>query len=276
MFFISGANLQFERYSMDTVPGSPDPHDITSYLDRRPDTRYPRICTPVAMRYETGTSEEVRLAGEKDVKHSTKTTNSIEAHVGVMDIFDIGSAESFSFEQTHTFTFGQHITVTLDCPDAESANHISAFEMNAYWLMPDSNSKDSAYWIPGGHMEGQKPWCVTWEVTRIEYLDGTVLTSVEEEELAAILNLKVISPNPSPAGVTLEYSLAQTLPISLKIYDPSGRLIKTLVSGTQEAGEHIILWDGSDDRGRALSTGVYFCKLNTGREQKLQKIVLMR
>ena len=276
MFFISGANLQFVGYSMDTVPYSPNPHDITSYLHR--DTllsKYPRICTPVAMRWETGLREDVKLAGETEVSHSTKTTNSIEVHAGWADIFDIGVGETFSFEQTNTFTFGQYITVTLDCPPAESANHVNAFEMTAYWLMPDTTT-DSAYWIPTGYMEGQKPWCVTWEVTRIEYLDGTVLTAVKEEEPAACLNLDVISPNPLPTGVTLSYSLPQTSPISLKIYDASGRLVKTLASGDAAAGEHSIYWDGRDERGMRLPSGVYFARLECGREQMMEKIVMLR
>jgi len=272
IFSISKAVLDFVPYDMTKVPGSPDPHDITSYLNRKPATKYLRI-SEQPMNWSTGVRQTFNFTGDTTISHTTTSKHTWEVHTGVMDIFDVGYGGSIGFEETHSYSFGEHIGVRLACPDPrpDSTDDIKRFEMIAYWLQPDS--KDSAYWIPGGHIEYQKPWCITWEVTRIEYNNGTVLEDVKEEELAACLNLDV-------AGIfsdlTISYSLPRTAPISIKIYDASGRLVRTLVWGTEEAGEYTISWDGSDDRGRALSSGVYFARLEAGTEQRLAKIVLLR
>jgi len=101
---------------------------------------------------------------------------------------------------------------------------------------------------------------------------------IEEEkgELASSSDLYPISPNPSGSKVTIRYALPQATRVSLKVYDVNGRMVKTLEDAEQTGGVHSIHWNGSDDRGRALSSGVYFARLEAGTEQRLAKIVLLR
>jgi len=51
--------------------------------------------------------------------------------------------------------------------------------------------------------------------------------------------------------------------VSLRIYDPAGRLVRVLQDGRLQAGRHEIQWDGSDDRGVPAASGVYFAILRT-------------
>ncbi len=63
---------------------------------------------------------------------------------------------------------------------------------------------------------------------------------------------------------------------SLRIYDVSGRLVRKLFEGETVPGEHIISWDGTDDAGGRIASGVYFCRLRIGGMESGRKIVYIR
>jgi len=83
-------------------------------------------------------------------------------------------------------------------------------------------------------------------------------------------------PNPFNGTTTINYSLAERSRVSLVIYDASGRLVKTLESSVRDAGRHQAVWRGDDDAGRAVSSGVYFCRIAAGTFTSSRKIVYLR
>ncbi len=83
-------------------------------------------------------------------------------------------------------------------------------------------------------------------------------------------------PNPFNPQTTIRFTLKDNAPVSLKIYNVSGQLVKTLVSGTRTAGEHTVRWDGRNDAGQAVSSGVYFYKLVTKNFSQTRKMVLLK
>jgi hypothetical protein len=68
-------------------------------------------------------------------------------------------------------------------------------------------------------------------------------------------------PNPFNPGTTLRYELPAGGNLTLKIYNTLGQLVRTLVSEYQTPGIHEVYWDGSDDHGQRLGSGVYFAVL---------------
>ncbi len=64
--------------------------------------------------------------------------------------------------------------------------------------------------------------------------------------------------------------------VLLQVYDAAGRHIRTLVEGPQPAGRHVAAWDGLDAEGRALTPGVYFCRMQAGDTVLTCKIVVVR
>jgi len=64
--------------------------------------------------------------------------------------------------------------------------------------------------------------------------------------------------------------------VSLRIYDVSGRLVRTLVDGPRTTGVHRVQWDGTDDRGRTARSGIYFAKLEAGTVKRSERVLLMR
>ncbi len=83
-------------------------------------------------------------------------------------------------------------------------------------------------------------------------------------------------PNPFNPSTTISYRLPENGRVSLKIYNVLGQEIRTLVNGTQSAGLQAVQWDGKDNHGQAVSSGVYFYRLETSSFTKTMKMMMMR
>jgi hypothetical protein len=83
-------------------------------------------------------------------------------------------------------------------------------------------------------------------------------------------------PNPFNPSTRIEYSLEASSRVSLRIYDCSGRLIRTLVDGCRERGAHSEFWDGRGEDGRSMSSGIYFYHLVAGHYSETKKMILLK
>jgi hypothetical protein len=87
------------------------------------------------------------------------------------------------------------------------------------------------------------------------------------------------SPNPSNGTTALRFSLPARANVRLNIYDARGRLVRRLSDETRGAGAHVIQWDGRDDRGRGVPTGIYFSRLmvtgQTLQDVQARKIIVI-
>ena len=85
-----------------------------------------------------------------------------------------------------------------------------------------------------------------------------------------------VAPNPFNPSTTFRFPLTHPAAVSLKIYDICGRLVATLLDEGKASGEHSIGWDGRDEHGKALPTGVYLSRLEIGDRVLLRKVVMLR
>lgn len=83
-------------------------------------------------------------------------------------------------------------------------------------------------------------------------------------------------PNPFNPTTVIRYALPLKGPVSLGIYSVTGQLIRTLVSGEQLPGRHSVAWDGRNNRGEQVGSGVYFSRLVAGHAQFTRKLLLLR
>ncbi len=90
------------------------------------------------------------------------------------------------------------------------------------------------------------------------------------------LALRPNYPNPFHEQTTLEYALPEQQDVRLVIYDVLGRRIRTLVATEQRPGLHHVLWDGRNDAGQPVSSGVYLSRLTVDGQTKIQRLVLVR
>jgi hypothetical protein len=95
---------------------------------------------------------------------------------------------------------------------------------------------------------------------------------------AGALALAHPAPNPTRVGALLAYALPGPdgpAPVALELYDLGGRLVRTLVRASQPAGQYQVTWDGRDDHGRRLASGVYFVRLSLGARQQVKRLVIL-
>ncbi len=83
-------------------------------------------------------------------------------------------------------------------------------------------------------------------------------------------------PNPFVEEAAVQVQLAKPARIMVAVYDLRGRLIRTLMQGDRPAGTHRLQWDGLDNAGRRVGSGVYFLKLTTAGQTVTQKLVKVR
>ncbi len=88
--------------------------------------------------------------------------------------------------------------------------------------------------------------------------------------------LQAIYPNPFNPIAFIPFTLAEDTEVEFNIYNTRGQLVKNIKLGAKATGRHQIQWDGRDDNGRACGTGVYYIRMNAGRENFLRKAVLMK
>ncbi len=83
-------------------------------------------------------------------------------------------------------------------------------------------------------------------------------------------------PNPFNQSINIPFSLAKSSDIRLEIYNLKGQHIRTLFSGTKDAGEYNLAWDGKDIKGTMVSPGIYFFRMTSGDFTTNKKMILMK
>ncbi len=91
----------------------------------------------------------------------------------------------------------------------------------------------------------------------------------------AIFALARVAPNPTRnSNISIQYQISETQPITLSIYDVTGKLVKTLVNAETNAGTHTIVWNPGDEQGRLIANGVYLLRLQGKNEHLVQKLII--
>jgi len=89
-------------------------------------------------------------------------------------------------------------------------------------------------------------------------------------------SLGLPAPNPTAGGAQIQYSLPQEASVQLTVYSVTGRSVRTLIQGIQPAGIRRVSWDGQDEMGRLVPSGVYFYSLETTGITATRPVVVIR
>ena len=84
------------------------------------------------------------------------------------------------------------------------------------------------------------------------------------------------APNPFSKVIRVTYQFPSPGPVRLSVYNISGQLVKVLASGPRQAGIHQTAWDGRDESGRRLPSGIYLVHLEARSYRALRQVVLVR
>ena len=111
-------------------------------------------------------------------------------------------------------------------------------------------------------------WCVR--------VVGPVDTGVDEFDTPVRYALAGVSPNPFNPVTVVTYAAPREGHVDLAIYNIAGQLVKTLVDGQQTPGWHTVTWNGRDDNGRSVASGVYFARMQAESFTGSTKMVLLK
>jgi hypothetical protein len=102
--------------------------------------------------------------------------------------------------------------------------------------------------------------------------------SPDEEEIVGPIKVALSQnhPNPFNQETEIEFALASPGLVSLDIFDLLGRKVRCLVSEHLSSGSKWVLWDGKNDSGTDVSSGIYFCRMKVGGSTETKKLVLLK
>ena len=112
----------------------------------------------------------------------------------------------------------------------------------------------------------------------ITNLNQNNILSVVDDDFTSISNFKMRENYPNPFNPTtlLRYDLLKDSKVSITIYNSMGNLVKTLVNGSQKAGNKTVQWNATNDKNELVSAGLYFYTLQDDNSRQTGKMVLLK
>ena len=127
------------------------------------------------------------------------------------------------------------------------------------------------------------PWDYYYKIATLDYSGNESeaaspesVSGVQGHAVPARTTLLGAVPNPFNPSTKLSFNMAAAGHAQLKVYDPAGRLVATLVNEHREAGLHEVIWDGLDHTGRMSSAGVYLYRLEVGDFIETKRMTLVK
>jgi len=121
--------------------------------------------------------------------------------------------------------------------------------------------------VPARNVLVKKTW---------EFFENDVNEDVTDATIPVKYALMQNYPNPFNPMTTISFNLPEKANVSLKIYNVAGQLVRTLTDQSWDRGSHKIEWNGTNDLGSSVASGVYFYKIDTASFQSTKKMVLLK
>ena len=107
----------------------------------------------------------------------------------------------------------------------------------------------------------------------IQFFFGDIVTDVPEYDRMQTASLGDMYPNPFSDQTTITFTLDQDMPVSIEIFNIDGSKVATLLESNLKAGEYNISWDGTNNMGNKLGSGIYLCTLRTNSVIATKKLI---
>jgi hypothetical protein len=154
-----------------------------------------------------------------------------------------------------------------------NADPIDPDQPQLYTYVDYQVSSDATYWYKLGLADFSD------SLPLFGPISVTIRTGVEgEKEFAGPTSYQLSQnyPNPFNPETTIRYQVPESSPVSLVIYNLLGQRVRTLVEETKEAGYHHVQWDGRDEWGGTVASGVYFYHMKAGPYSQSKKMTLLK
>jgi hypothetical protein len=179
-----------------------------------------------------------------------------------------------------------HLFLGLYDINGDGTLHVYDTEFGTAKEMPiwvvDMQLKSNGNYLVGGYVNAHRSmvYGVFFRPAKafIAEIEGIPL-SVEDDKnpgLPEQVSLLQNYPNPFNPTTSIQFALNQSDDVTLSIYDILGRKVNTLYTGTLAAGNHSITWNGTDESGDVVGTGVYFYRLETSVNTISKQMLLLK
>jgi len=111
---------------------------------------------------------------------------------------------------------------------------------------------------------------------KAEVVRGKTTAVKDQASVPFAYRLEQNYPNPFNPETTIRYQLAKAGRVELVIFNMLGQKVRTLVNGVKNLGNHVQVWDGKNDRGQVIPTGIYFYRVQSGAFTEVKKMLVVR
>ncbi len=151
---------------------------------------------------------------------------------------------------------------------------------NVQWPLPEDLSYDQASPLYTGGTDGLPVGDLNWFPDKKAAWEDMETTAVEQrdDEIAVAKDFELSQnyPNPFNPRTEISYHLKTATTAKLTIYNMLGQRVRELANSHQPAGRHSVSWNGLDDNGHQMSSGVYYYRLETNSQKLTKKMLLMK
>jgi len=137
----------------------------------------------------------------------------------------------------------------------------------------DTDAYGNAVWYKTGHVVDDTKGLVA---EYVEISTDDIVVNVEEAAAPVAYALSKNYPNPFNPTTTIEFAIPVAGNVELVIYNINGQKVRTLVSETKDAGYYKAMWDGRNELGESVSSGIYLYRLVSGDFSKIEKMTFIK
>jgi len=226
-----------------------------------------------------GNGERVQIAGSypDELKRSTVYPGAqiiFKYHLSSTLVAPIGSEEELlAFYYKEGKEYDGIWPMTPTAPDsAAAARYVGTTHVSSYFAFNFNYITDSAA------RAGVLGRTLNWLTTASQVVGKDAASGQKTPEIPDQLTLSQNYPNPFNPATAIQIGVPANLRAraELRIYNVKGELVKTLFQGAVTPGIHTYRWNGTNDSGRSVTSGIYFCRFVCGTERMTKKMVLLR
>jgi hypothetical protein len=158
-------------------------------------------------------------------------------------------------------------TIVCTASGLRNYNNITSLDSEIPQIIENQNRNTFEFELPEG-LEDLQVEAVN--------LDLSVVSNSPENVPQIETELKGNYPNPFNPVTNIQFNIAKEGEVRLNVYNVKGQKVKTLVSENMMPGNHEVIWNGDDNSGNKVSSGVYFYRLQTKNHNQTKKMIMMK
>jgi len=174
---------------------------------------------------------------------------------------------------------GENVLITWSAPETEAdvTNYNIYRNAEVLYTVTGSTTLKIDIGVPSGTYTYNVS-AIYYDVYESDLTDDFVVEVVDAGNILPVNGTKLIGniPNPFNPTTAISFSLDNAGFVNIDIYNVKGEKVRTLVNENLEATTHSVIWNGDDDQGKSISSGIYFYKMRTGSFTATKKMILMK